>query len=147
MVMSDLLFAAMFDLDNFKRINDTYGHLSGDRALCSFAGVLKENCRKSDFISRFGGDEFLLIGHVKNVQEIDAIISRIDDALNEINKTGELPFALTVSVGYDFCTSDDEVTVDSLINAADAKMYEAKRRKKQESLESTGVHVCAEGPS
>jgi len=139
--MTDLLFAVMFDLDNFKKINDTYGHLSGDKALCHIAEVLKQNCRKSDFISRYGGDEFLLIGHVRHVQEIDAIISRIDDALKEINRTEQLPFTLSVSAGYDFCCQEDNVTVDSLLNAADAKMYEAKRRKKQ-GLQ-TDTEVCA----
>jgi diguanylate cyclase (GGDEF)-like protein len=134
----DLLFIAMLDIDHFKKINDTYGHLAGDRALSLVAGILRMKCRKTDFISRFGGDEFLLIGHVKEKRNVDMIVQRIENALDSAGKAQHLSYSLSVSVGYTVLRPGDEVTVDSALNEADRKMYEVKRSRKTDLREESG---------
>lgn len=137
----DLLFVAMLDVDHFKKINDMFGHLSGDRALAAVAGVLKENCRKSDFVSRFGGDEFLLVGHVKSREDADAVILRIENALEKANETSGFPYALTLSIGYALFGPDDEADFDSVLGEADRKMYELKRLK-HDAQATAGKAAC-----
>lgn len=123
------LAVAMFDVDHFKQINDRFGHLEGDKALANAAKILKRNCRKSDFVSRLGGDEFLLIGHVGNEEDAKSIVRRIKDAFDSANRTQNYPYTLSLSAGLTVCDQDSEATMDSLLNDADEKMYQAKRRK------------------
>ena len=126
----DLLFVAMIDVDRFKQINDRYGHLAGDRTLAAVADVLRSNCRKSDFVSRFGGDEFVLLGHVKCAEDADAIMKRITDAVETANGRNQLPCALSLSIGYVLRGRGDAPDPDELLNGADRKMYVCKNRKR-----------------
>jgi len=123
------LFVAMLDVDHFKRINDQYGHLTGDLALVTVARLLRENCRRSDFISRFGGDEFLLMGRVYGPADAAGIVRRIELAVSTARPVEGLPCPLTLSVGYTLCQPGDQLTMDSVLNDADRRMYEAKRRR------------------
>lgn len=125
--LNGLLFVAMLDVDHFKLINDRYGHLSGDQALVFVAGVLKDNCRKSDFAGRFGGDEFLLVGHVKREDDISLIARRLGRAIASESRAAQFPFDISVSIGYSVFRPEDSVTTDLVISAADRKMYDAKR--------------------
>jgi diguanylate cyclase (GGDEF)-like protein len=124
----DLLLAVMFDVDHFKKINDRYGHLAGDSALTLVARTIRDNCRKSDFASRFGGDEFLLIGHIRSAEDAESLIRRISGALEAESRSGALPFAVTMSAGCALFSSADQVTMDDVLNRADRSMYEVKRR-------------------
>ena len=135
----DLLLVAMMDVDRFKLINDRFGHLSGDQALSAVAQLLRDNCRKSDFVGRFGGDEFLLIGHVCSREDAESILRRVENAVNAHNRAGALPYPVTLSVGYALAGPGDSVTMDSVLSAADGKMYEMKRKKKADRarLENT----------
>ena len=132
---SDLLFAIMLDVDKFKSINDCYGHLAGDRTLIRVAGILQNNCRKSDFVSRFGGDEFLILGHVKNTEDAAGITKRIEKALSEENKLNVFPCPISLSYGIAVCTPQEEVTVDSILAEADQNMYEMKKNSHIGSFE------------
>lgn len=129
-----LLLVAMFDLDRFKQINDRFGHLTGDQALTFTAGILKKNCRKSDFIGRFGGDEFLLIARISAPEDADKIVAHITGALAEANRAGRFPYELTLSVGCCISAPDARTTMDELINEADSKMYESKRLREAEAF-------------
>lgn len=139
----DLLMVAMLDVDHFKSINDTYGHLRGDEALVTVASTLVANCRRTDFIGRFGGDEFLLIGHVKNQENANTIFQRLKQALDSKNATCEYPYNLSLSIGYILCGSKDEVNADMILDEADKKMYEVKQRRlngqRQPDTDYTGV--------
>ena len=126
----DLLLVGMMDVDDFKQINDRYGHLSGDHALSVVAKALREHSRKSDFVSRYGGDEFLLIGHVKTEADAETIFLRMKGALDAESRAEKLPYSLSLSVGYTLSRPGDDVTMDSLLNAADGNMYAAKRDQK-----------------
>lgn len=123
------LFAAMVDVDFFKSINDRCGHLAGDQALVQVAEILKNSCRKKDFIGRFGGDEFLILGHVENEPELEAMLEHILEKTAETREKQQFPYALSLSIGYTICRPQDGLTVDAVLNAADHAMYEAKKKR------------------
>jgi diguanylate cyclase (GGDEF)-like protein len=124
----------LLDLDGLKKINDTYGHLAGDRALYRLANVLKIHCRATDTAGRYGGDEFALIipetGTEKPMSApLDVahqVARRIADRLAT---DGERP-ALSVSIGAAICPADGQTT-ESLLNGADRALYEMKARSRE----------------
>lgn len=138
----------MIDLDNFKKVNDTYGHQTGDFVLKEAAAFLKATLSPTDFVARYGGEEFvILLANVK-LGEADA---RIADA---ISRLGPLTFTyqaialrFTFSCGLAECLPSENV--ESLIGRADANLYEAKRRGKNQvfsgSNVSEGSHSAAVG--
>ncbi|MEW5904042.1 MAG: diguanylate cyclase [Pseudomonadota bacterium] len=114
------------DLDKFKEINDTLGHVAGDRLLQSVADRLRECVRASDTICRQGGDEFLiLLEGLASEQDVVAIAHKIMEAMSRPHQLGEIERIVTFSIGaaiYPDDGGDDE----TLIRAADDAMYEAK---------------------
>jgi diguanylate cyclase (GGDEF)-like protein len=124
---SDFLFVAMVDVDHFKLINDEYGHITGDRALSAVGEILRRSCRKNDFISRFGGDEFLITGHIRDESDTAIILNRITESTAKKNRTEDLPCTLSLSIGTAVFSRSSVMTMDSVINEADERMYEAKK--------------------
>ncbi len=118
------------DLDNFKAINDTYGHLEGDRILQKFSLFLKNTFRQTDIIIRYGGDEFLVILYGVNQETIKAVINKIEKAFLEdkffleLNKKHEFSFSCGFSC-IPPCNSIKECILE-----ADKHMYKIKRQKK-----------------
>ena len=114
------------DIDNFKEINDSLGHYVGDKVLLEFTSRLKTKIRKSDSMSRLGGDEFCLI--INDIKKIENISNFIIDSLKMINK----PFIIdnkNLHIGMSLGVSvypDDGSNADILLKNADAAMYEAK---------------------
>ena len=125
----DYLIVSMIDIDSFKKINDTYGHLTGDEALALVAQTLQDNFRKTDFIGRYGGDEFLMIGHTKKENDANIIFLRFKKKLDTINFSGEHPYNLSASIGYVVCDPGSHPTVDEVLAQADEKMHEVKSRR------------------
>lgn len=123
-----LLFA---DLDGMKSINDTFGHLEGDRALADTAEVLKETFRESDVIARMGGDEFAVIALEESEFSDEVIISRLQENLAACNAGKNRPYALSLSIGITHYRPEDPCNIDELLEKADKLMYEQKRMKKQ----------------
>jgi diguanylate cyclase (GGDEF)-like protein/PAS domain S-box-containing protein len=120
------------DLDGMKEINDNLGHHEGDRALRLTAAVLQETFRRSDLIGRLGGDEFVALALVKSPEDSEKTVSRLQDNLQRRNARGGLPFSLELSVGVISLEASDQRSLDSLLQAADRRMYEDKRRRKRE---------------
>ena len=123
----------MIDANDFKQINDTYGHAEGDRALVTIAEVLKgctKSMRQQSFICRYGGDEFALIVHSENVQDAESLSEEIKRTLADTNEEETLPFRLSVSIGYDEWKTECENFQDCL-RRADGKLYNEKRKRKQ----------------
>ncbi len=122
------LCIAMIDIDNFKVINDTYGHLVGDYILIKFVQIMRSLIRSSDKIYRYGGDEFIIIFNRSNILNARKSIERI---LNKIVKTKlkykDYIINLTVSSGITCHKKGDDV--DSILNRADEALYEAKVTK------------------
>jgi diguanylate cyclase (GGDEF)-like protein len=112
----------LLDLDGLKRINDTYGHLAGSRALCRLAQVLRNHCRSIDTAVRHGGDEFALI-----IPEVDDGAGQVAHRITErLARDGETP-PLSVSIGAAIWPRDGE-TLEQLFRSADRALYEDKRR-------------------
>lgn len=122
---NDIYYIMMVDIDNFKAINDNYGHLNGDKALIFLAEELKKvSANKSCFVARYGGDEFILIIKTDDEDEIKKLMFDISLALAKQNDV--LDFTFTVSIGYAKMEKDDNI--DDIIIHADEKLYKAKAK-------------------
>ncbi|MEW6720997.1 MAG: diguanylate cyclase [Thermodesulfobacteriota bacterium] len=121
----DSLAVGVCDIDHFKRINDTYGHQTGDDVLCELARILTRNIRKYDFVGRIGGEEFLVVMPTRAGVECTALFGRMcGDVAGTEMKTRSGALSVTVSIGV--ACSAGKSTVDELLAAADAALYQAK---------------------
>ena len=122
------LMAALvyFDLDDFKEINDSYGHDEGDAALVQFAQHLAATFRNSDIIARYGGDEFLVF--LADTGDPTVALNRLEAILTSRNAHPMNRYPMAVSIGSAVFRGDGAATLDSLLNRADHAMYEVKRR-------------------
>lgn len=117
------LTIAYIDVDNFKMLNDHYGHAVGDEALQKIAATLRGDIRKSDFVARMGGDEFLLYLPETNGTQAMSSLKHLQDSLNEVTKTNALPITFSIgAITYVVPTSSAE----EMIRTADRIMYSAK---------------------
>jgi diguanylate cyclase (GGDEF)-like protein/PAS domain S-box-containing protein len=115
----------IFDLNGMKRINDSHGHLAGNRALCRLADIFRFSCRSIDTAARYGGDEFAIILPETNAGEAATIGRRICERLSSDR---EEPL-LSVSVGI-AVYPEDGITIDTLFQAADRALYRMKQLEK-----------------
>ena len=120
----------MIDMDSFKLINDNYGHKEGDRALVQVANLLFHSVRMIDKVGRFGGDEFLVLLEEVDPEEIKKVISRIHSDVDSFNRTGPLPYDLSLSCGYNTIREGEELSLYDHIHEADRDMYRVKQEKK-----------------
>jgi len=124
---------AMCDLDHFKKINDTYGHVAGDVVLKSFADLLKDNLRASDIVIRFGGEEFVLILPALDYAQGKKVLKKV---CNKVQQTPvqfqEQEISLTVSIGLIEITPEiylqqpEQASFAKFLQQADQKVYLAK---------------------
>jgi diguanylate cyclase len=117
---------AIGDLDFFKRINDTYGHLAGDKVLRLISRVLSRNLRASDFVARFGGEEFVILMPATEAEEGAKAIEKLRESISKspFNFHGK-PVTITMSFGVTQTRESD--TKDALFDRADAALYKAKQ--------------------
>ena len=118
-------FVVMIDVNDFKTINDTYGHAEGDRALVLIADNLKKVVNRFSipcFLGRYGGDEFILIIHPVDAAALEQIIRAIRDELALACQAAETPYVLSVGVGYDALLNEQD-TVQKCIQRADHRLY------------------------
>ncbi|EEF81294.1 hypothetical protein MDMS009_286 [Methylophaga thiooxydans DMS010] len=122
-----MLAVCFLDLDGFKPVNDMYGHEIGDQLLIEVARRLEHTVRSGDTVARMGGDEFvLLIANIREVDELDPILSRMNQKIAEKIHLGERVISVTASIGVALYPSDN-VDADTLLRHADLSMYEAKQ--------------------
>lgn len=115
----------MLDIDNFKAVNDTFGHLVGDKVLIRFSDILKENLRKTDLIARWGGEEFTVLFIDTPKEEAIKIVEKLRIAIKEDSVLQEiLERPMTSSFGFSELRSED--SQDGLIGKVDDALYKAK---------------------
>jgi len=114
------------DLDNFKQINDLYGHLEGDNLLKDFAGHLKESCRGYDYVARMGGDEFVIVAPGMSPEAASEKSSRLNQLAIEAGRKIAGRNLVALSVGTAFCPQDS-FDVERLLAEADRRMYSMKQ--------------------
>lgn len=125
-----LVSLMLIDIDDFKLVNDTYGHRAGDRILAAMAKTLLLVARDSDICCRYGGEEFAVILPLTDVHEASAIANRLKLELAEHLPDGRI---VTVSIGVASC-STKTVTYRDIVESADAALYQVKRSGKNQVL-------------
>lgn len=121
----NLFSFVMIDVNKFKEINDTKGHVTGDKVLKSVSKAIKDMLRNEDMVIRYGGDEFLLV--IKGVGKLEAktIMSRVADRLKNLRE-----FSFPVEISYGIEESSEELTLNEIIKNADNNMYIMKKTSK-----------------
>ena len=114
------------DLDNFKPINDTYGHPAGDTVLRELSDVMRVTVRDTDVIARVGGDEFVLLLPDTGWQGAITLAERLRRHVDEETFAGELEIPLTISIGIALARGTDDVRASDLLEEADRSLYRAK---------------------
>lgn len=117
----------MIDIDNFKKVNDSCGHSVGDQVLIKLADTINSHIRSNDFLSRWGGEEFLLICNGLKKEDVEAFTVKLLNAIEKMQFECEeaKKFNITVSIGVsDFYDSDDQFSI--AVNRADMALYKAK---------------------
>jgi diguanylate cyclase (GGDEF)-like protein len=127
------LIICFVDVDELKTVNDNFGHQEGDKILINTAKILKDSIRRTDFVIRMGGDEFLVVFPGVTMEEVHKIWHRIEEKLKACNENnGNYNFSL--SCGLCECRKgmQCEMSVEDLIKNADFEMYKEKLQKKKE---------------
>ena len=123
------LLLALLDIDNFKRINDTYGHAVGDQVLCAFTSAVQSSLRSSDVLARWGGEEFVLMLHDTNSADAAQLLERVRAAVADLSvPTPDELIRLTVSIGWAAQTSGPTPAeaIENTLEHADQALYYAK---------------------
>ncbi len=128
----------MIDIDDFKQVNDTYGHLAGDKVLIFLANIFKKTMREGDKVFRYGGEEFVII--LNRTDKAGSI--QVAERIIEIVRNNKLLFkdrqmSITLSIGIAHCRPDD--TLESILSRADRALYQAKDQGKNQ------LQVCDKG--
>lgn len=134
----------MFDIDEFKKVNDTYGHHAGDFAIQRLADVVKRNIRSSDLVARFGGDEFIILITSTTAERVHAFVEKLRELISasDIKVPGiEAPLRITISGGLAIYPVHGQSSAE-LLHAADDALYEAKRNGRNRILvaQSNGLY-------
>lgn len=119
------LSVAMIDLDNFKLVNDTYGHQTGDEVLIQVAQILSEGCRTTDAVGRYGGEEFIIIMPDTNDRDAALLLGRIKTRIEETSFKGGI--RITLSCGISELNGE---SVHGILKSSDMMLYEAKKKGK-----------------
>lgn len=119
----------LLDLDNFKQVNDVFGHIEGDNFLVELSEKLQHFCRSTDIISRLGGDEFMIFMRSVKEPDIESLVSRIISGLHKEYRRPDIRFAVTASVGIAHYPNDGS-TFSELYHCADLALYDAKHKGK-----------------
>jgi len=122
-----------FDLDDFKPINDTFGHEAGDEALKKFAELLKGSVRSSDLVARLGGDEFVALLMGSNVNQSKKAIAHFKAAIDDFNQQQQDSYQLSFSHGITPYIPEQHKELSALMSGADDLMYETKKARKVNS--------------
>ena len=116
------------DLDQFKVINDIYGHAEGDKALITFADVMKNSCRDSDVFARIGGDEFVVLLSNTDIKSAEEFISRFSDALIKLSSKSNSEYDISFSSGIVLFDANKHQSIEQLVAEGDDLMFKQKKQ-------------------
>jgi len=128
---SNSFSAIMIDLNNFKIINDTYGHDIGDNVLKITAEILKSCINKEDFLARYGGDEFCIILNYSDKDKLNNTVKKITDSINDYNQSNKKPYKISLSMGYEIYNKNSGMTAEAFEKIIDKLMYKNKIETKK----------------
>ena len=121
------LVLLLLDIDFFKKVNDSYGHETGDQVLCGFAEVIQSHLRQNDSLGRYGGEEFLVLLPATELEKVYTIAKRLRESVAEQTFAhDDLLFKITTSIGIALYSSEDDFSPEELISRADEALYQAK---------------------
>lgn len=123
------LCGLLLDLDDFKAINDRYGHEAGDRALEDVSTILLSSVRVDDHVARMGGDEFVVLADSGESMRIEELVHRIESAIDRLNDSGQRPYRLSLSIGRSVYRPETGGRGSDFLALLDADMYDRKRRR------------------
>ena len=137
------LVGIMLDIDNFKSINDKFGHVVGDDAIFTAGKILRASVRDKGKVFRYGGDEFVILMDIKNAQnsqkEMTDMMDSIETKSALCNESGEKPYKINFSFGCSVFQNQHD-SIDDFLKKIDASMYEDKKRKHCEGILSEKRH-------
>ncbi|WP_052078471.1 diguanylate cyclase [Spirochaeta lutea] len=116
------------DLDGLKAINDRYGHDEGDRAIVSAGDLLTRAFRSQDIVARYGGDEFTVLTSETDSKTAEVLVTRLKSTLAEFNNQNNLPYRLSLSIGFVSRRMNSPDHIESLLRKADSRMYTDKSK-------------------
>jgi len=123
---NEILGVVFIDIDFFKKINDTYGHLCGDYVLTTVSEIIKKHCRKYDIVGRFGGEEFVIICPNTSFNSLISIAERIRSCIKDYNFIfNDKSFNVTISAGI--AVSFEANSAEELLELADKRLYISKQ--------------------
>jgi len=125
-----LVGGIFFDIDDFKHINDTYGHAKGDDVLIAFASLLRDTLRRDDFVARIGGDEFAAFVNIKKPADLDDIVDRLRKSFDDFNTLQIIDKKMTVSIGFEIYDPFVHKNFENFALTLDHKMYDQKTEQK-----------------
>jgi diguanylate cyclase (GGDEF)-like protein len=118
------------DLDDFKQVNDQYGHQAGDMALAAVARVLRKTLRESDVVARMGGDEFVALAMTAIGDGADSLVARLQDNVRDMRPLDGMTYRMGISVGLARFDPATDMTLDDLLRQADQGLYGHKRTRR-----------------
>lgn len=119
----------MIDLNGFKEINDTYGHIEGDIALKVFSKSLKHHFSREKVIGRYAGDEFILILSKENIENTEMRLDKIREEMDSFYDNGDMDFRISFSHGFFEYEGIEKISYEEAVNIADNEMYKQKKKK------------------
>jgi diguanylate cyclase (GGDEF)-like protein len=126
------LCGLLMDVDDFKPINDKFGHDAGDRALEDVGSLLMSSVRVEDLVARMGGDEFVVLLDSADVGALEEMVRRVETAIEKHNAGANRPYRLSLSIGRALFDPETDKTAADFLSRLDADMYRRKRQRKEE---------------
>ncbi|WP_240837960.1 GGDEF domain-containing protein [Acidaminobacter sp. JC074] len=123
----------IIDLNDFKSINDKYGHLEGDSALKGFASILKVSVKGSDILCRYGGDEFIALLPSDSIRAAEKVASRLESRLEDYNQKRLKDYTISISSGYRFYAHYEYLDLKAMLSQVDEHMYKNKENSRVNS--------------
>ena len=127
------IFVLFSDADGLKKVNDTLGHDAGDTLIKEMAMCFQENLSSDMLAMRYGGDEFVVFGSYEDEIEITCLLEGIKASMERRNVSGNYPFQFSASIGVTTYNAADVEELSEVIELADARMYEQKRKKREKN--------------